>query len=112
MEITTRTVGKCKVLDCHGQLSFGSSTTVLRQAIHEAVEDGTLKVSLNLADVSYLDSSGIDEMISGYVHVKQLGGNMSLLNLNEKFRKLLAVAKLLTIFDVFDDEKKALEGCE
>jgi anti-sigma B factor antagonist len=111
MEITTRTVGQCKVLDCHGQLTFGPSTTVLRQAIREAVKDGTSKVALNLADVSYLDSSGIDEMINGYVHVKKLGGSMPLLNLSEKFHIQLAVTKLLTIFDVFDDEKKALEDC-
>ena len=112
MEIAIRKVGKCKILDCRGKLILGPATATLRKTIREAVEDGTSKIVLNLADVSYIDSSGIGEMIAGYVHVKNSGGNMPLLNLNEKLHKLLVIAKLLVIFDVFDDEQKALEGCQ
>lgn len=112
MEITTRTVGKCKILDCKGKLILGPATAALRKAVRDGVEGGASKIVLNLAEVTYIDSSGIGEMISGYVHVKNLGGNMPLLHLNEKFHKLLVIAKLLVIFDVFDDERKALEGCQ
>jgi anti-sigma B factor antagonist len=112
MEISVRTVGKCKILDCKGKLTLGPATAVLRKTVRDAVKDGTSKLILNLADVTYIDSSGIGEMIGGYVHVKNLGGNMPLLNLDEKFHNLLVIAKLLVIFDVFDDEQKALEGCE
>jgi len=112
MEITTRTVGKCNILDCSGKLILGPATATLREAIRKAFKDGVSRVVLNLAHVNYIDSSGIGEMISGYVHVKNLGGNMSLLKLNEKILKLLVIAKLLAIFDVFDDEGEALEGCE
>lgn len=111
MEIKIRAVGKCKVLDCSGKLILGPATATLRRTIHEAALDGTSKIVLNLADVSQIDSSGIGEMISGYVHVTNLGGSMPLLNLNEKFHQLLIIAKLLAIFEVFDDEQKAFEGC-
>jgi anti-sigma B factor antagonist len=112
MEITTRTVGKCKILDCKGKLILGQPTATLRETIRDVVENGASRVLLNLGEVTYIDSSGIGEMISSYVHVKNAGGNMPLLNLHEKFHRLLIIAKLLAIFDVFDDEQKALEGCE
>lgn len=111
MEITTRNVGKCKVLDCKGPITLGPATATLRDAIREAVKDGTSKVVLNLGDVPYVDSSGIGELISGHIHVKNKGGKLPLLNLTKKINQLLAIAKLLTIFEVFEDEAKALEGC-
>jgi anti-sigma B factor antagonist len=110
MEITTRTGIKCKILDCSGRLTLGPATAALRKSVREAVQDGYSKVVLNLGDVSYIDSSGIGELISCYTHVKNQGGNLSLLNLTEKIHTLLVVTKLLVIFDVFDDEQKALEG--
>ena len=112
MEITIRIVGKCKILDCKGRLTLGPATAALRKTVREAVQDGTSKLVLNLAGVTYIDSSGIGEMISGYTHLKNLGGNMSLLNLNENNHKLLIIAKLHVIFDIFDDEQKAFKGCE
>jgi len=111
MKITTRNVGKCKVLDCSGPITLGPATAALRKAIREAVQDGTPKVVLNLGDVPYVDSGGIGELVSGYVHVKNQGGNLPLLNLTKKIHSMLVIAKLIVIFDVFDDEEKALEGC-
>ena len=111
MEISTRIIGKCKVLDCSGSITLGPATAALREAIREAVKDGTPKVVMNLGNVSYIDSAGIGELISGFVHVKNQGGSLPLLNLTKKINELLVIAKLLTIFDVFEDEGKALEGC-
>ncbi len=111
MEINTRKVGKCKVMDCSGSITLGPATAALREAIREAVKDGTSKVVLNLGDVTYIDSAGIGELISGFVHVKNQGGRLPLLNLTKKISELLVIAKLLTVFDVFEDEGKALEGC-
>ncbi|MBN2242562.1 MAG: STAS domain-containing protein [Acidobacteria bacterium] len=111
MKIATRTVGRCKVLDCSGPLVLGPATAELRNSVREAVKGGTPKVVLNLKDVDYIDSSGIGEMISCFIHAKNQGVKLPLLNLNQKVHTLLVVAKLLVIFDVFDDEKKALEGC-
>lgn len=111
MEIKTRNVGKCKILDCRGPITLGPATAALRQAIREAVQDGPSKTVLNLGDVPYIDSTGIGELISGFVHAKNHGGNMVLLNLTKKINELLFIAKLLTVFDVYDDEEKALKGC-
>ena len=111
MEIKTRNAGKCKVLDCSGPITLGPATAALRKAIRDAVQDGTSKVVLNLGGVPYIDSGGIGELISNFVHIKNQGGNLVLLNLTEKIHKLLVIAKLIVIFDVFNDEQKALEGC-
>lgn len=112
MEIKTRNVGKCKILDCKGPITLGPDTAALRKAIRAAALDEPLKMVLNLGDVPYVDSSGIGELISGFVHVKNKGGRLVLLNLTKKINELLFIAKLLTVFDVYDDEKKALEGCK
>jgi anti-sigma B factor antagonist len=111
MEILTRYVGKCKILDCSGPITLGPATAALRAAIREAVQDDTPKVVLNLGNVPYIDSAGIGELISGFIHVKNKGAKMPLLNLTKKINELLVIAKLYAIFDVFDDEAKALEGC-
>ena len=111
MKIKTRIVGKCKVLDCSGPLTLGPGTAAIRKEIREAVQDGTAKVVLNFKDVPYIDSTGIGELISSHIHVKNQGGQLNLLNLDPKVHKLLVVAKLIVIFDIFDNEQKALEDC-
>jgi len=112
MEINSRKVGKCKVLECSGPLILGPATAAVRRAIREAAEDGTKRIILDLGNVPYMDSAGIGELIAGFVHVRNKDGNLSLLNLTKKISKLLVVAKLLTIFDVFEDEQEAVKGCE
>ena len=85
---------------------------ILRQTIREAVRDGTSKVVLNLADVVEVDLYGFGEMISGYTHVRNQGGNLVFLNASIKFCKMVIDAKILTVFEFFDNEEKALKGCE
>jgi anti-sigma B factor antagonist len=111
MEINTRKIGKCQVLDCRGPITLGPATAALREAIRRAVKDDTPRVVLNLGDVPYIDSSGIGELISGFVHAKNQGVRLPLLNLTKKISELLVIAKLMTVFEVFEDEGKALEGC-
>ena len=111
MEITTRRVGECIVLDCSGLLTLGSASLALREAIREGARQGTLKVALNLKDVPSMDSGGLGEIISGYVHVINQGGKLVFLNPPKKFLRVIANMKLAAIFDVYDDEQKALEGC-
>ena len=112
MKITTRTVGKCKVLDCSGKLTLGPATADLREAIREAVQDGTSKIVLNLRDVPHTDMHGISELVSGFVYLKNQGGCLTLLNLALKIHKVLVITKLTEVFDIYDDEQKALDGCE
>jgi anti-anti-sigma factor len=112
MEITTRKVGKCKVIDCSGKLTHGPDTLALRKAVREAVQDDTVKVVLNLKKVPYMDIGGFGEMICCYVDVINGGGNLVFLNPSEKVNKLFINTKFLCVFEFFDDEQKALEGCE
>jgi len=112
MEITTCTVGKCIVLDCSGKLTLGSATATFREAIREAVRDGTSKVILNLDKVTHMDSSGLGEIVWGYTHVTNRGGKLVLLNMSKKIQTMISLEKLMFVFDMFDDEQKALEGCE
>jgi anti-anti-sigma factor len=112
MEITTRTIGKCKVLDCSGKLTLGPATQALRKAIREAVQDDTVKVVLNLKDVPYVDISRFAEIISGYAHARNQGSNLVFLNPSEEFCKMVINAKLLTVIYTYNNEQEALEGCE
>jgi anti-sigma B factor antagonist len=108
MNIDTRTIGDIQILDCSGQISLGVGTMSIRKTVREMMQSGTRKVILNLADVNYIDSSGVGELVNTFTTVVNSGGQLKLLHLTNKIRELLAITKLLTVFHVFDDEKAAL----
>ena len=95
-------------MDLDGEVRIGDSATALRSAIRNLVARGNTKLLLNLAGVRYIDSSGIGELIANYTTVGRSGGQLKLLNLTEKVQDLLVITKLLTVFDVYDDESEAL----
>ncbi len=108
MKIETRTVGDVKVLDCSGKITLGEGTMAIRNTVREVLKNGGKKIILNLADVNYIDSSGIGELVSTYTTVTNQGGHLKLLNLTKKIQELLAITKLLTVFQVFDNEQAAI----
>ena len=108
MKINTRTAGDVFILDCSGKITLGEGTMVVRNAVREVLKDGGKKIIVNLADVSYIDSSGIGELVSTYTTVTNQGGQLKLLNLTKKIQELLAITKLLTVFQVFTSEEAAL----
>lgn len=108
MKITTRTVGDVTILDCSGKITLGEGTMAVRNTVREVLKNGGRKIILNLGDVNYIDSSGIGELVSTYTSVTNQGGKLILLNLTKKIQELLAITKLLTVFEVHDDEQKAL----
>ena len=110
MDIIRRNVGNSIVLDCAGKLTLGPGTTAARNAVRAALEDGPKRIVMNLAGVDYMDSSGIGELVSSYTHARNKGATLVLLNLNTKVHQLLAVTKLLTIFEIFSDETSAIAG--
>lgn len=110
MKIETRTVGDVTILDCFGRITLGEGTMVIRNAVRELLKEDSKKIILNLDEVNYIDSSGIGELVSTYTTVTSNGGQLKLLNLTKKIRELLAITKLLTVFQVYDDEQKALDG--
>jgi anti-sigma B factor antagonist len=108
LNIKQRQAGDVAILDLDGEVRIGDSATALRSAIRDLVAGGSTKILLNLAGVKYIDSSGIGELIANYTTVGRAGGQLKLLNLTEKVQDLLVITKLLTVFDVYDNEAEAL----
>ena len=110
MKIDTRIIDDVRILDCSGKITLGEGTMVVRNRVRELVQAGVKKIILNLADVQYIDSSGIGELVSTYTTVTTNGGQLKLLNLTKKFNELLSITKLLTVFDVYSNEGAALDS--
>jgi len=108
MKIETRTVGDVTVLDCSGKITLGEGTMAIRNTVKDVLKSGGKKIVLNLSDVNYIDSSGIGELVSSYTTVTNQGGHLKLVNLTKKIQELLAITKLLTVFQVFDSEQAAI----
>jgi anti-sigma B factor antagonist len=108
MKATLRQVDSTTVVDMSGRITLGEGCTQLRELIRDQVSKGNKKLLLNLADITYIDSSGIGELVSGFTSVSNQGGQLKLLNLTKKVKDLLQITKLYTVFDVYDDEAKAI----
>ncbi len=110
MKIDNRVVGDVHLLDCSGKITLGEGTMAIRNTVREVLKNGGKKIVLNLAEVNYIDSSGIGELVSSFTTVTNQNGQLKLLNLTKKIHELLAITKLLTVFQTFDDEKAALSS--
>lgn len=108
LNISERQVGNVTILDMDGKITIGEGSVALRTAIRRLLEEGKKKILLNLANVGYIDSSGIGELVSSYTAINKEGGQLKLLNLTQKLQDLLTITKLLTVFDVYDSESEAL----
>jgi anti-sigma B factor antagonist len=108
MKIDIRTIGDIRILDCSGQITLGEGTMSIRNAVRDILQSGAKKIVLNLANISYIDSSGVGELVSTYTTVVNGGGKLKLLNLTKRLLELLTITKLLTVFEIFSDEKAAL----
>jgi anti-sigma B factor antagonist len=108
MKVTTRQVDGVTILDLSGRITLGEGSVTLRDAIRDLVAKGSKRILLNLGDVSYIDSSGIGEMVSAFTSVKNSGGELKLLNLTKKVQDLLQITKLYTVFDIWDSESSAI----
>ncbi len=108
MKFITREVNGVTILDLSGKITLGEGGLTLRDEVRSIVAKGSKKILLNLADVNYIDSSGLGELVSAFTAVKNAGGELKLLNLTKKVRDLLVITKLLTVFDVKDDETAAI----
>lgn len=112
LNISERQAADVTILDLGGKITIGEGSVALRNTIRRLLGEGSKSLLLNLADVGYIDSSGIGELVSSFSAVKKEGGTLKLLNLTQKIQDLLAITKLLTVFDTFDDEGEALASFE
>jgi len=110
VKLTTRQVGDVTVLDVAGRITLGEGSATLRDAMRDMVSKNQKKILLNLGEVSYIDSSGIGELVSGFTTVTNSGGALKLLNLNKRVKDLLQITKLYTVFDVHEDEAGAIRS--
>lgn len=106
--MTTRQVGDVTVIDAAGRITLGEGSSAFRDTIKDLVTKGDKKVLLNLSEVSYIDSSGIGELVSGFTTISNAGGRLKLLGLTKRVQDLLQITKLYTVFEVFDDEATGL----
>ncbi|MGA2856228.1 MAG: STAS domain-containing protein [Candidatus Sulfotelmatobacter sp.] len=110
LKIESREVAHVTILDIHGRIILGEELGQLRDAVHRLVNEGKKKIILNLVGVDYIDSSGVGELVGCYTTVRNAGGELKLLNLTQKVQDVLHVTKLYTVFDIRDDEFKAVKS--
>ena len=110
MQIEERMVGDVVLLDLKGKITLGEGDELLKDKVNSLVNQGHKKIVLNLADVPYIDSAGLGEVVRTYTTVSRQGGSLKLLNLTKRIEDLLSITKLLTVFDTFDSEAEAIKS--
>jgi anti-sigma B factor antagonist len=110
VKLASRQVGDVTVVDAAGRITLGEGASAFRDIIRELAQKGDKKLLLNLSGVSYIDSSGIGEMVSGFTTVTNNGGQLKLVGLSKRVKDLLQITKLYTVFEAFDDEAQAVRS--
>ena len=110
MEITERTVDAITILDLRGKLTIGEGAQLLKDKSESLVFQGRNRVIVNLANVSYIDSGGLGQLVACYTTHAKAGGRLKLLNVGSRNHDLLSITKLVSVFDTFDTEREAIES--
>ncbi|MDX1582015.1 MAG: STAS domain-containing protein [Thermoanaerobaculia bacterium] len=110
MKVNTRDVDDVRIIELQGKITIGAGDTQLRDVIIKSLEEGKKKILLDMGEVTTLDSSGIGELVGSYTTVANRGGTLKLLHLPSKISDLLQVTQLITVFEVYEDETKAVES--
>ena len=110
MQIEERVVKDVTVLDLKGKMTLGEGDELLKDKVNSLVNQGHRKIVLNLAEVPYIDSAGLGEIVRTYTTVSRQGGSLKLLNLTKRITDLLSITKLLTVFETFDSENDAVRS--
>ncbi|MCC7416317.1 MAG: STAS domain-containing protein [Acidobacteria bacterium] len=110
MQIEERAIGDVVILDLKGKVTLGQGDEVLKDKVHSLVNQGRKKIVLNLAEVPYVDSAGLGEIVRTYTTVSRAGGSLKLLGLTKRITDLLSITKLLTVFETFDSERDAVNS--
>jgi anti-sigma B factor antagonist len=112
MKTNTRQVGDVTVVDVSGRISLGEESAALRDLIRDLLQKGDRKIVLNLADVQYIDSSGLGTLVAAVSTARREGGDMKLANLTDKIGDLMQVTRLYTVFEIADSEASAIKSFE
>ena len=109
LKLNMRLIDGITVVDCHGRIIFGDESSMLREAVKEQLKTSK-DIVINLADVNYLDSGGLGTLVGLFTSARSSGGTIKLANLTHRVGELLQVTKLVTVFEVFDGEDKAVRS--
>lgn len=112
MKTSTRQTGDVTIVDISGRISLGEESAALRDLIRDLLQNSHRKIVLNLADVDYLDSSGLGTLVAAVSTARREGGDIKLANLTDRVDDLMEVTRLYTVFDVADDEASAIKSFE
>ena len=110
MTASTRFVGGVTIVDLSGRIVLGEGSAGVRDLVRNLIKEGNKKILLNLRDVEYIDSSGLGELVNAFTIMRGQGGELKLLNLNKRVHALFQITKLLTVFDITDDEGISLRS--
>jgi len=110
MQIVERTIGDVLILDVKGRITLGEGDELLKDKVNSLLNQGQKKIVLNLAEVPYIDSAGLGEIVRTYTTVSRQGGNLKLLALTKRITDLLAITKLLTVFETYETESDAVQS--
>jgi anti-sigma B factor antagonist len=110
MKASTRQQQDITIVDLSGQIKLGEGSSVLRETVKDLLGKGRKKILLNLADINYIDSSGVGELVTAFTSVRNQGGELKLLHLTKKVHDILQITKLYTVFDVRDNEVAAISA--
>jgi anti-sigma B factor antagonist len=110
MQIEERMVGDVVVLDLKGKVTLGEGDELLKDKVNSMVNQGHKKIVLNLAEVPYIDSAGLGEIVRTYTTVSRQGGSLKLLGLTKRITDLLSITKLLTVFETYETESDAVRS--
>lgn len=110
MTTSTREVGSVAIVDISGRIILGEESAALRELVCDLLSKGHKKILFNLADVNYMDSTGLGHLVSSFTSVRKQGGELKLLNLTNKIQDLMQITKLYTVFDILDNEAAAVNS--
>ena len=108
--LNQRRIGEVTVVDLKGRVRIVGSTIALHRSVRCLVDEGKTQILLDLKGVTDIDSGGLGELISSLRTVTNRGGTFKLVHLTEKLRDLMSITKLLTVFDISEDESEALDS--
>jgi anti-sigma B factor antagonist len=110
VEVSVRKAGKLSILDLRGKILGGAESDVLRHELDRILEEGELRLLVNLSDVPWMNSAGLGILLSAYSRMKERGGTIRLFGVGERVRGILRTTKLLTVLDVLDDEEAGIQS--
>ncbi len=110
LKLNTRHAGDVAIIEISGKITLGEGSSAIRDAMRDAMAKGNKKILLNLSEVSFIDSTGIGDLVAGFTSITNDGGSVKLLGLAKRVKDVLVITKLYTIFEIFDDEATALQS--